>query len=128
MLLRPKTLADDYDNLIQTAEPNKADLGNAARQVVPPGGQICNKSKLWHLEEIYSPYNWRQIMVKSRTNANGAICIWCRMPSRFSLLKGKTTLFWPKAPDLIRAQLALGKTRPKAADFLVVGNNYLPIE
>ena len=30
------------------------------------------------------------------------------------------TSFWPKAPDLIRTQHVLGKTRAKAADFLIV--------
>ena len=31
-----------------------------------------------------------------------------------------TTLFWPKAPNLLRACRALGKTLQKAADFLVI--------
>ena len=35
-------------------------------------------------------------------------------------LKGITTLVWPKAPDLLPACRALGKTLQKAADFLVI--------
>ena len=35
------------------------------------------------------------------------------------LSKKKTTLFWPKAPDLIQAPCTQGKTRLKAANFLV---------
>ena len=38
------------------------------------------------------------------------------------LSKGKMILFWPKAPDLIRAPGAQGKAQPRAVDFQVKSN------
>ena len=43
----------------------------------------------------------------------------------FSSEKGKTSVFWPKAPDLFWAWPALGKARPTAVDFLVFINDML---
>ena len=55
------TLADEDTSSILTDENvNRAFQGNAAMQVVPPGGQICNLCK------------WRYLMGKFETSASGA--------------------------------------------------------
>ena len=43
------TLADEDTNSILTDNANKAIQGNAAMQVAPSGGQICNQCKMCHL-------------------------------------------------------------------------------
>ena len=66
---------------------------------------------------------------KSKREVIGAVCLFfnCHFSvgsgnaaEIFFLSKGKTTLFWPMAPDLIRAQHPVGKTRPNTVDILVV--------
>ena len=50
------TLADEDTNLIPTDEAKKANLGNVAMQVAPPGGKICNKCKWPHLLAKFGSY------------------------------------------------------------------------